>query len=70
MTTLSRSLLIINSNWFADWFVRLVQPSLSYLIWSCQLFSQSLYQCASHVFFLLHVLSMFCYIIYSRLILL
>ena len=45
----------INLNWFvypADWFVQLVQSSFCYLIWSCQLSSQLLYQgSASHVFF-------------------
>ena len=64
MTTLSRSLRFINSNWFvylADWFVGLVQSLFSYLIWSCQLL---LYQCASHVFFLLCVLSI-CFAVLS-----
>ena len=54
---------ISNLNWFvylADWFVLLVQSSFCYLIWSCQLSSQLLYQCsASHVFILLCVLPIY-----------
>ena len=46
---------VVNLNLFvylADWFARLVQSSLSYHIWSCQLSNGLLlYQCsASHVF--------------------